>query len=93
MLIARRDYKDIDVTRARLKYIKGIGTVSLVTGFLGQMVGLYSAFMMIEQAREISPSVLAGGLKVSMITPLYGMIIFLLSYLLWLIADFMASRK
>ncbi|MEE4115353.1 MAG: MotA/TolQ/ExbB proton channel family protein [Marinilabiliaceae bacterium] len=91
VLISRKDYKDISETRQKLKYLKSLGTFSLVVGFLGQMIGLYDAFEIIEQVTEISPSLLAGGLKVSMITSLYGILIFLVSYLLWFIADSYAS--
>jgi biopolymer transport protein ExbB/TolQ len=93
VLISRKDYKDISETRQKLKYLKSLGTFSLVVGFLGQMIGLYDAFEIIEQVTEISPSLLAGGLKVSMITSLYGILIFLVSYLLWFIADNYASRQ
>lgn len=93
VLISRKDYKDISETRQKLKYLKSLGTFSLVVGFLGQMIGLYDAFEIIEQVTEISPSLLAGGLKVSMITSLYGILIFLVSYLLWFIADSYASGQ
>ncbi len=92
-LIIRKDYKNLDLIRSRLKYIKGLGLFALVTGFLGQMIGLYIAFAYIEKAPDISPSIMAGGMKVSMIAPMYGMIIFLISYLLWIGTDLIASRN
>ncbi|MCF8346191.1 MAG: MotA/TolQ/ExbB proton channel family protein [Bacteroidales bacterium] len=92
-LVIRKDYKDIDETRKRLTYIKSIGLFGLVTGILGQMIGLYSAFSAIENALDVSPAIMAGGLKVSMITPIYGVVIFLVSYFLWVIIDFIASKK
>ena len=93
ILISREDYKDINETRKKLRYIRSVGVFALVCGFLGQMLGLYHALGVIEQAPEISPGVMAGGLKVSMISPLYGIIIFLVSYLFWFITDYMASKK
>ena len=93
ILILKKDYKDIIQTRKRLKYIKSLGLFGLVSGILGQMIGLYAAFNAIEKAVDVSPAIMAGGLKVSMITPLYGMIIFLISYLLWLAIDFIASKN
>ena len=92
-LVIKKDYKDLDELRRRLKYLKGFGLFGLVTGFLGQSVGLFSAFSAIEQAMDVSPAIMAGGLKVSMITPMYGMVIFLISYLLWILLDFLASRN
>ena len=61
-------------------------------GVLGQMLGLFAAFTAIEAAMDISPAIMAGGLKVSMITPMYGMVIMVLSYLLWILLDYIASR-
>lgn len=92
-LIAKRDYKSISEVRRRLSYIKSVGSFALVTGILGQLVGLYAAFTAIEQAMDVSPAIMMGGLKVSMITTMYGMLIFLISYLLWLAADYIASMR
>lgn len=93
VIIVRKDYKNLEETRKRLRYIKSIGLFALVTGILGQMIGLFSAFTAIEQAMDVSPAIMAGGLKVSMIAPMYGMVIFLVSYLLWIFIDFVASRN
>ena len=92
-LIIRDDFKDITETRRKLAYIKSLGLFAFITGILGQLIGLYSAFTAIEKALEISPSILAGGLRVSMITVIYGVIIFLLSYLFWFLLDYLAGRK
>lgn len=70
--------KDLDL-------IKSIGLFALVTGVFGQLIGLFSAFQYIEQAGSVTPAILASGLKVSMITTLYGALIFLISYALWFI--------
>ena len=80
-------------TQALLKHIKTFGAFALVTGILGQLIGLYSAFIAIEQAGDVSPALLMGGLKVSMITTLYGIFIFLVSLLLWFIFDFIVVQK
>lgn len=79
--------------RSQLKQIKTIGTFSLVTGILGQLIGLYGAFSAVEEVKSVAPAILMGGLKVSMITTLYGILIFLFSLLLWFIADLIVSKK
>lgn len=71
-----------------LSLIKSVGLLALVVGILGQMIGLFSAFQAIEQMGSVSPAMLAGGLKVSSITTIYGLIIYAVSLLLW-----MASSK
>lgn len=78
--------------KARLSYIKSIGLFALVFGIFGQLLGLYDAFTAIQAAGSVSPAILAGGLKVSMITTLYGMLIFLVSYLLWFGLKLLGSR-
>ncbi len=94
IIIIRKDYKDLAETRRRLKYIKSLGLFAFVAGCMGQLLGLYQGLGVIEEAGgSISPGLLAGGLKISLITPLYGMLIFLVSYALWLILDFMVSRS
>ncbi len=79
--------------RSRLPHIKAIGLFALITGILGQLIGLYEAFAAIERAMDISPSIMAGGLKISMITTLYGILIYLISILIWIILDLWASKK
>ena len=64
-----------------IRLISSITLFGLVWGFTGQVLGLIGAFDAIELARNISPSVLAGGLKVSFLAPLFGMIIFLIGRL------------
>lgn len=92
-LLIRKDYRDIESLRKRVVYIKATGTVAIATGFLGQMLGLFQAFGVIEDAGDVSTSLLASGLKVSMISPLYGIAIFILSWLIWLLLDNMAARR
>ncbi|MDT8402590.1 MAG: MotA/TolQ/ExbB proton channel family protein [Bacteroidales bacterium] len=93
VIILKNDFKDINESRKKLKYIKSLGLFAFVTGIMGQLLGLYNAFGAIEKAMDISPALLAGGLKVSMITPIYGALIFVISYLLWIILDYVASNK
>ena len=70
-------------TPGHLDLIKSVGLLAFIVGILGQMIGLFSAFEAIERMGSISPSMLAGGLKVSSITTIYGLIIYAVSLLLW----------
>ncbi len=63
-----------------LQWLKSIGTLGLVVGILGQLIGLFSAFSVMETT-QISPEILAGGLKVSLITTLYGLLIYIVHLL------------
>jgi len=81
--IRKNDGFESPVINRYLELIKSLGLFSLVTGMLGQFIGLFQAFNVIESGIDISPAMLAGGLKVSSITTIYGMIIFLIAYLVW----------
>ncbi len=67
------------------QWVKEFGILALTFGILGQIIGLYSAFSAMEQAPDVSPSMLAGGLKVSTITTLYGFLIFIVSLVIRII--------
>ena len=71
--------------------IKSVGLLALVIGVLGQMIGLFSAFEAIEQMGSISPEMLAGGLKVSSITTIYGLIIYVVSLIIWMMSGRLKS--
>ena len=77
----------------KLKYGKSIGLFAMITGILGQFIGLYEAFSIIEKVDEIEPTLVFGGIRVTMIVTLYGMVIYLLSILLWLVASNLLEKK
>jgi len=61
-----------------ISLISSIALFAIVWGFLGQIIGLISAFDSIEAVGEVAPGVLAGGLKVAFLAPAFGMFIFLI---------------
>lgn len=73
--------KEFDLLQ--LNYVLLFGSLSLIFGILGQGVGLFMAMNAIQEAGDISPSLVAGGFKVSMIAPLYGIMIFILTLIFW----------
>ena len=44
-------------------------------GFLGTVIGMVMAFDIIQRAGDISPTVVAGGMKVALITTIFGLIV------------------
>ena len=44
-------------------------------GFLGTVIGMVQAFDDIEKAGDISPTVVAGGMKVALLTTIFGLIV------------------
>lgn len=64
------------------KWTKEIGLLALAVGILGQVVGLYGIFEGIESmGGNVPQAMIVGGLKVSMITMIYGVLIFIVSLL------------
>ena len=68
-----------------VNYILMYGSLAFIIGLLGQAIGMFGAFAAIQAAGDISPAIIAGGLRVSMITPLYGVIYFILSIPIWVV--------
>ena len=85
MRLLRNNYQP-EKQMLTIKDIKAIGIFAIVWGIFGQSIGLFSALQALEGSPDISPAMIYGGLKVSFITTLYGMFIFLVS---WLITLFM----
>lgn len=69
--------------------VKELGMLALAIGFLGQLIGLFSAFEGIEAMGGVSQAMLAGGLKVSSITSIFGLLIYSLSLLIQVAQKFM----
>ena len=61
------------------KDVKEIGLLAIALGILGQLIGLMGAFEGIEAMGGVSQSILVGGLKVSSITSIYGLLIYIVS--------------
>lgn len=58
-----------------LTWISLIIALSPMLGFLGTVVGMVSAFDAIEMAGDISPTIVAGGIKVALLTTIFGLIV------------------
>ena len=63
------------------KLIGHVGLFALVWGFLGQMIGLVTAFDSIEAFSDMSPNILATGIKIALLNPIFGMLVFLIARL------------
>lgn len=59
-----------------------IGLFTLVWGFLGMMLGLITAFDAISAVNNVATEVLAGGLKIGLLSPTFGIFTFLVVRLL-----------
>jgi len=49
--------------------------IAPMLGFMGTVIGMIQAFDRIEQVGDLSPSVVAGGIKVALLTTVFGLIV------------------
>jgi len=63
-------------------WVKEIGLMALVVGFLWSLVGLYQMQGVLQKMDEISVSVVQGGYKVTLIPLMYGLLIYLVSLII-----------
>ncbi|QYA26155.1 MotA/TolQ/ExbB proton channel family protein [Gramella sp. MT6] len=64
-------------------YIKSLSLFALIFGILGQLIGLFSAFSAVKIGSvEASPAMMMKGFEVSMISSIYGALIFILGIIL-----------
>jgi hypothetical protein len=68
-----------------LPAILALGIGAFVFGVLGQVLGLMQAFNAIEAVGDISPALLAGGLKVSMIPTMLGLCTMFVAGSVWFV--------
>ncbi len=74
-------------------WILFFGSLAFLTGIFAQMVGFYEAMHAIQQAGDISPALIAGGFRVSLLAPLYGFLLLLLSALYWFLYRKLVQKK
>lgn len=81
----------------KIGYGKSMGVFALATGFLGQMIGFIGMFEAIqgavEKGNEIKAHLIYGGIRVTMISATYGVLIFLVTMILWFIATMIIEKK
>ena len=76
---------DKEVSKKILKHISDSGTLGLALGVMGAFLGLISAFDVLEASGAAEPAIIAGGVKVALLSPLFGLLTFSVSKLAILI--------
>ena len=76
---------DKEVSKKILKHISDSGTLGLALGVMAAFLGLISAFDVLEASGAAEPAIIAGGLKVALLSPLFGLFTFSVSKLAILI--------
>jgi hypothetical protein len=70
-----------DISKKMLKHINDSGILAMILGFLGAFLGLLSAFDILEATGQAAPSIIAGGLKIALLSPIFGLFTFAISRL------------
>jgi hypothetical protein len=78
-----------DNTEKAHKLINSLALFAFVFGVLGFVIGLLGALEDISNATGVAPQVLAGGLKIGLLSPTFGMVIFLIGKLFSIILTWM----
>ena len=76
---------NVEISKKMLKHISDSGTLGLALGVMGAFLGLITAFDVLEATGEAQPGIIAGGLKVALLSPLFGLLTFSVSKLAILI--------
>ena len=64
------------------RWVKEIGIGAMVFALFWNMLGLYQALGVVQMAPDISPAIIAGGIRVAMISLIYGLIVFFISLII-----------
>lgn len=84
-------YADVEIGRLEkgCTWITLFITLAPSLGFLGTVIGMVMSFDNIEIAGDISPTIVAGGMKVALITTIFGIIV---AVVLQIFYNFILSR-
>lgn len=81
-----------DYSKKSRSILANAGWLALAWGYLGRTFGLIMAFDNIAAAGEIAPHHMAGGLKMALLGPLFGITVFVLARIGILVLQ-MKSKK
>lgn len=77
--------KDLQKLSKQNSTVLFAGSLGFLFGAYGHMLGLYGALNAVEKAGDIAPSLIAGGLRVSLLTVIYGFGLLIVSSIIWFI--------
>jgi len=82
-LLYRLAVKNTGDSKRMREMILFLGSLAFLWGILGQVTGMIEALACIEAIGDISPALIAGGFKISLLAPVYGFVLFILSFVSW----------
>lgn len=91
-LFVKEIVKKGDSTKSIL-LIKNIAWFAVAWGFLGRTFGLIDAFDKVSAQGELTPRLLADGMKMALVDPLFGIVVFLIARLLVIVLISIGKQK
>ena len=82
-----------DYSKKSRSILANAGWLALAWGYLGRTFGLIMAFDNIAAAGEIAPHHMAGGLKMALLGPLFGITVFVLARLGILVLQLKSKKE
>ncbi len=76
-----------------IKLISSIAWFAVAWGFLGRTIGLIKAFDTVQAAGELAPWMLAGGFKMALVGPIFGIFVFAIARIEMIILIMMQKAK
>ena len=64
------------------RWVREIGTGALIFAIFGTLLGIRQVLDVIQMFGDVSPAVLCGGLKVTLIPTFYGLIVYFISLII-----------
>lgn len=81
----------------KIGYGKSMGLFTMIVGITGQMNGLYAMFTVIEElttkGTDVNIALVFEAIKVTMICTIYGILIYLISLVLWFATSIFIEKK
>jgi len=68
-----------ELSKKMISLVNDSGTLGISLGFLSAFLGLIGAFDALEATGDANPAVIAGGLKIALLSPIFGIFTFLIS--------------
>ena len=68
-----------ELSKKMISLVNDSGTLGISLGFLSAFLGLIGAFDVLEATGNANPSIIAGGLKIALLSPIFGIFTFVIS--------------
>jgi hypothetical protein len=88
-MILRRD----ETSPPRRRLLVQLGLFGFIVGLLGHALSLYEMMQAIERIDGVTPALVADGLRVSIIVPIFGVLVFAGAALFAFLLEWMARRR